>query len=53
MIICLHRLQEACDGQTSCSYMYEGQQVDECELGATADYLNVIYHCTGILLYYM
>ena len=42
--------QSACDGQSSCSYLYEGQVIEGCTLNYTADYVNLIYHCTGAVL---
>ena len=42
-------IKTSCDGETTCDYVYSGQNVDGCALNYTADYLEVLYHCTDFV----
>ena len=38
-------LKVSCDNRTSCSYEYKGSEIDECEDGYLADYMQIYYDC--------
>ena len=42
-------IKTSCDGQMTCDYVYTGQVVDGCALNYTADYLQVVHHCTDFV----
>ena len=42
-------IKASCDGKNTCDYVYTGQIIDGCALNYTADYLEVLYHCTDFI----
>ena len=45
-------LLNQCNGETSCSYEYAGEVINECESGYVADYMQIFYSCPpGIFKY--
>ena len=38
-------LQLLCDGKSSCAYEYNGREMDACEPGYMAEYMEIFYDC--------